>query len=53
MRIQTHVYAIASESLLWSGVSRTSNPDAIREVAGDVAKVVVEELQKAGLLSED
>ena len=53
MRIQTNVYAVASESLIWSGSSQTFNPEATREVAGDVAKVVVERLQKAGILSED
>jgi hypothetical protein len=53
VRIQTNVYAVASESLIWSGASRTFNPEATREVAGDVAKSVVEQLQKAGILSED
>lgn len=53
VRIQTNLYAVASESLIWSGVSQTFNPEATREVAGDVAKVVVEQLQKAGILSED
>ncbi|HET9480466.1 MAG TPA: hypothetical protein VFP98_01795 [Candidatus Polarisedimenticolia bacterium] len=53
VRIQTNVYAVASENLIWSGMSRTFNPDAAREVAGDVAKAVVEQLQKAGILSEE
>jgi hypothetical protein len=53
VQIQTNVYAVASEGLIWSAVSRTFNPDATREVAGDVAKVVVEELQKARILAED
>jgi hypothetical protein len=53
VRIQTNLYAVASESLIWSGVSQTFNPEATREVAGDVAKVVVEQLQKAGILSGD
>ena len=53
VRIQTNVYAVATESLIWSGSSRTFNPDAVRDVAGDVAKAVVEQLQKARILSED
>jgi hypothetical protein len=53
VRLQTNVYAVASEGLIWSGSSRTFNPEAAREVAGDVAKVVVEHLQKAGILSLD
>ena len=53
VRMQTNVYAVASESLIWSGSSRTFNPEVAREAAGDVAKVVVEHLQCAGILSED
>jgi hypothetical protein len=53
VRIQTNLYAVASESLIWSGTSQTFNSDTTREVAGDVAKVVVEQLQKAGILSGD
>jgi hypothetical protein len=51
VRVQTNVYAVASESLIWSAVSQTFNPDATREVAGDVAKVVVEQLRDAGILA--
>ena len=53
MRMQTNVYAVASESLIWSGSSRTFDPAVAREVAGDVAKAVVEHLQQAGILSVD
>lgn len=52
VRIQTNVYAVASEALIWSAVSQTFDPAATRDVAGDVAKVVVERLQEAGILAE-
>jgi hypothetical protein len=52
VRVQTNVYAVASDALIWSAVSQTFNPDATRDVAGDVAKVVVERLQEAGILVE-
>ena len=53
VRVQTNVYAVSSEALVWSAASRTFNPDETRDVAGDVAKVVVEHLQKVGILSAE
>jgi hypothetical protein len=53
VRVQMNVYAVASEELIWSATSQTFNPDATRDVAGDVAKVVVAELQKVGILAAE
>jgi hypothetical protein len=53
VRVQTNVYAVATEALVWSAASRTFDPAATRDVAGDVAKVVVEQLQKIGVLSAE
>ena len=43
VRVQMNVYAVASEALVWSAASRTFNPEETRDVAGDVAKVAVED----------
>jgi len=53
VRVQMNVYAVASQALVWSAASRTFNPEETRDVAADMAKVAVEELQKAGLLSAE
>ena len=53
VRVQMNVYAVASQALVWSAASRTFNPEETRDIAGDVAKVAVEELQKAGILSAE
>jgi hypothetical protein len=53
VRVQLNVYAVASEALVWSAASRTFNPEETRDVAGDVAKVAVEELQKVGILAAE
>ena len=53
VRVQMNLYAVASEALVWSAASRTFNPDETRDVAGDVAKLVVEDLQKAGILAAE
>ena len=53
VHVQMNVYAVASEALVWSAASRTFNPDETRDVAGDVAKLAVEDLQKAGILAAE
>ena len=53
VRAQLNVYAVATEALVWSAASRTFNPQETRDVAGDVAKVAVEDLQKAGILAAE
>ena len=53
VRVQMNVYSVASEALVWSAASRTFNPDETRDVAGDVAKLAVEDLQKAGILAAE
>jgi hypothetical protein len=53
VRVQLNVYSVASGALVWSASSRTFNPEETRDVAGDVAKVAVENLQNAGILSAE
>ena len=53
VRVQMNLYAVATETLVWSASSRTFNPEATRDVAGDVGKLAVEELQKAGILDAE
>ena len=53
VRLQMNLYAVTSEALVWSASSRTYNPQATRDIAGDVGKIAVEELQKAGILDSE
>ena len=53
VRVQMNLYAVATEALVWSASSRTFNPEATRDVAADVGKLAVEELQKAGILDAE
>jgi hypothetical protein len=53
VRVQMNVYAVESQALVWSAASRTFNPEETRDVAGDVARVAVAELQRAGILSAE
>jgi len=53
VRVQMNVYAVESQALVWSAASRTFNPEETRDVAGDVARLAVAELQRAGILSAE
>jgi hypothetical protein len=53
VRVQMNLYAVQSETLVWSASSQTFNPAATRDVAGDVGKLVVEELQQVGILEAE
>ena len=53
VRVQMNVYAVESQALVWSASSRTFNPEETRDVAGDVARLAVAELQRAGILSAE
>lgn len=51
--IETHIYALNPEKLIWSGTSETFNPGAAREVVADVARAVGKELKRQGLRAGD
>jgi hypothetical protein len=49
LRIETLVYAVETDELLWVGVTRTINPESVRKTIGEIAAAVVEDLRKHGL----
>jgi hypothetical protein len=53
VRVQMNVYAVESQALVWSASSRTFIPEVTRDVAGDVARLAVADLQRAGILSAE
>jgi hypothetical protein len=50
VRIQTDIYSVEQEKLLWSGVSRSMNPSNVEGLVAGVADAVAAELRKEGLL---
>jgi hypothetical protein len=52
VRVQAHVYGVASQSPIWSGASRAINSTVVREMTEGVAEAVIERLQEAGVLTE-
>lgn len=50
VRIQTDIYSVEQEKLLWSGVSRSMNPSNVEGLVKGVADAVAAELREEGLL---
>ncbi|HEY8122643.1 MAG TPA: hypothetical protein VII78_15070 [Myxococcota bacterium] len=50
LRLQVSVYSLKEDKLLWSGMSRSMNPDRIDELVQEVAVAVREDLQKRQLI---
>lgn len=49
--IETNIYALNPEKLIWSGTSETFNPRTTREVVDDIARAVGAELMEQGLMA--
>ena len=47
--VETNVYSIADDKLLWSGVTETMNPNDVANAVDDVADAVSRELRRQGL----
>jgi hypothetical protein len=48
--LETRLYDVKTESLVWSGESQTTNPKTTGEAIGQVVEVVMKDLEKNGLL---
>jgi hypothetical protein len=52
VRIETLIYSLSPEKLLWAGTSRTSNPEGLQELITEVANAVSKEVVKQGLIAK-
>jgi hypothetical protein len=50
VRVETKVYALDGDKLLWAGLSDTFNPSSARELVDDVAREVVASLKVRGFV---
>lgn len=48
--VESNLYEVASEKLLWSVQSEVFNPDSVQDVAEDYTKMLLDALDKEGLL---
>jgi len=51
VQLETLVFDVRQDKLLWGGTSRTTNPDKIPQLAHELVEVVTDQLRKAGVLS--
>ena len=52
LTIETRLYDVATESLIWTGESRLTNPETRGKAIGQVVDGVIKELAKNGLLPD-
>ncbi len=50
--VETRVYSLEQDKLLWAGSSQTQNPSDANDVIHDLAVVIAKELKKAGVLTQ-
>jgi len=48
--IETNIYSLVSNKLLWSGVTSTVNPSKTEKVVDEIATVIKDKLKKEGLM---
>jgi len=49
-RLETNIFSVATEGLVWSGQSETVNPDSVAEVIESMTAAVAEQLAKEKLI---
>ena len=49
--VETTVYSLDRDELIWSGTSRTTNPENLADLVKEVADATVKEMVKQGLLA--
>jgi hypothetical protein len=49
--IETQIYSLTNDKLLWAARSETTNPKSVNKLGDSVIKHVVKELRKEGLIA--
>ncbi|HEX5854074.1 MAG TPA: hypothetical protein VFZ57_00525 [Thermoanaerobaculia bacterium] len=50
VKVETLVYSLVQDQLVWAGVSRTVDPEHIEDFISELAQAVTNQMQKDGLL---
>jgi hypothetical protein len=51
VRVETNVYSVPDDRLVWASASETTNPSSVRSLVEKTAKAVADEMRKQGLLA--
>lgn len=52
VKLETNVYDVNTEKLVWSGVSETINPETAQDVANSVAMMLVDDMRKSKVIQK-
>ena len=52
VKLETNVYDVNTEKLVWSGVSETINPETAQDVANSVAMMLVDDMRKSKIIQK-
>ena len=50
--IETNVYSIKEDKIIWSGLTETTNPDGVNKMTAEVSKAVYGKMVKEGFISK-
>jgi hypothetical protein len=50
--IETNVYSIKEDKIIWSGLTETTNPEGVKKMTEEVASVVFKKMLKEGFISQ-
>jgi hypothetical protein len=50
--IETNVYSIKEDKIIWSALTKTSDPDGVQKMTEEVAEIVYKRMVKEGFISE-
>lgn len=50
--IETNVYSIKEDKIIWSGLTETTNPGGVKKMTEEVAQVVYKKMIKEGFISK-
>jgi hypothetical protein len=50
VRVETNIYSLPDDKLVWASASRTENPSSVRKLVDDTADAISKEMEKQGLI---
>ena len=50
--IETNVYSIKEDKIIWTGLTETTNPDGVKKITEEVAHAVYKKMLKEGFISK-
>ncbi|MEO8771123.1 MAG: hypothetical protein ABI402_13585 [Ferruginibacter sp.] len=50
--VETNVYSIKEDKIIWSGLTKTTNPGGVKKMTEEVAHVVYKKMVKEGFISK-